>query len=181
MKRRRTYNRARAERIRRILVYSLLTVGMATAQCSLLARLHILPVTPDWMLGLVIAILLLDSVQAATVVAIGSGVLLDALGSGGLLLSPLFYFILCLLLFLPASKMLPRFLSFVVLLLPALLLRGGHTLLCMTLYTGGVPSAATLLSVLPAELVLTALFCLPVYWLVRLCRLPLDARRTARP
>lgn len=180
MKRGRSYNRARAERLRRILIYSLLSVGMATAQCSFLARLHILPVTPDWMLGLVLAILLLDSPEAATVVAIGSGVLLDALGSGGLLLSPLFYFAVCLLLFLPASKMLPRFLSFVVLLLPALLLRGVYTLLCMTLYTGSLPTLSTLLSVLPAELMLTALFCLPVYGLVKLCRLPLEARHASR-
>lgn len=180
MKRRSTSDRARILAIRRIIIYSVLTALLATAQCSFFASLHILPATPDLMLGLVLAILLFDSVQAASIVALGAGVLLDALGAGSIFLSPLFYFAVCLIFCLPASKMLPRFFSFCLLLLPGLVLRALFTALCLTLYIGTRPSLSLLMGALLPELITTALFCLPIYPIVKLCRLPLSPRRAFR-
>ena len=168
---------AHALLIRSILIYSILTVIFATAQCSFFATLNILPAPPVLMLGFSVCVLLFDSAQAASAVAIGAGVLIDALGAGSFFLSPLFYFALCLLLFQPASKMLPRFLSFCVLLLPCLVLRALFTALCLTLYVGSLPSLDLLLSTLLPELLMTALFCLPIYPIVKLCRRILSPRR----
>lgn len=181
MKRRSIHDRARILLLRRILVYGALTVVLATAQCSFFATLHILPATPDLMLGLSLGILLFDSTEAASAVALGAGILLDALGAGSFFLSPAFYFALCLLLCLPASKMLPRFLSFCVLLLPALLLRALFTSLCLTLYLGTLPALSHLGAVVLPELLMTALFCLPLYPILKLCRRPLSVRRAFRP
>ena len=180
MKNRSISDRARSLWIRRLIIYSILVIVLTTAQCSFFASLHILPATPDLALGLVVCVLLFDSVQAASAVAIGTGVLLDALGTSGFFLSPLVYFAVCLILFLPASKMLPRFLSFCVLLLPSLVLRALFTALCMTLYLGRLPTLSLLGHTALWELLMTALFCLPLYPVFRLCRRPLSARRAFR-
>ena len=163
--------------LRRILVYSACFFILAVAETSFFGSLELLPATPDLMLGLVVCVLLFDSAQAASAVAIGAGTLIDALGAGSFFLSPLFYFALCLLLFHPASKMLPRFLSFCVLLLPCLALRALFTALCLTLYVGGLPSLDLFLSTLLPELLMTALLCLPIYPIVKLCRRILSPRR----
>ena len=81
---------ARGARVKRVLLFGLLALLLATAQCSFFAELHICPATPDLILSLTVAVLLLDSVYSATVVAIGAGFLVDALGATSLFLSPLF-------------------------------------------------------------------------------------------
>ena len=63
------------ELVKKILVYSLLSLLLASLQCSFFARLSICPATPDLMLGLVAAIALLDSREAAAICGIGCGVL----------------------------------------------------------------------------------------------------------
>ncbi len=167
-------------RWKRILLYGILTLLLATASCSFFAELHICPATPDLLLGLVLGVLLLDSVYAATAVAIGAGVLIDALGATSFFLSPLFYLAVALALCLPASKMLATFPSYVLLMLPALALRALYTLLCFALVAGPMPTAAHLGGVLLRECLVTALLTMPVYPLVKLCQIPLRARNRFR-
>ena len=166
----------RGARIKRILLWSILTLLLATAQCSFFARLHVCPATPDLLLALVIAVLLLDSVYAASAVAIGAGFLVDALGTTSLFLSPLFYFAVVLILCVPASKMLSRFPSYLLLMLFGILLRAAYTLACFWLMPGPLPTLSYLGGVLASEALVTVLLCLPIYPLVKLFRLPLLAK-----
>ena len=173
-------DRAKMLWVRRLLIYSALTLLLCVTQCSFFSSLHILPATPDLVLGLVVCVLLFDSPKAATVVALCAGALLDALGTSGFFLSPVYYFVICLILFLPASKMLPRFVSLCVLLLPSLAIRALFTLLCMTLHDGALPSLSLAGPTLLFEILMTVLFCLPFYPFFRLCRKPLSVRRALR-
>lgn len=173
-------DRAKILWIRRLLIYGALTLLLCVAQCSFFASLHILPATPDLVLGLVVCVLLFDSPKAASVVSLCAGTLLDALGTSGFFLSPVYYFVICLILFLPASKMLPRFVSFCVLLVPTLAIRALFTLLCMTLYLGKLPALSLAGPTVLFEMLMTAIFCLPFYPLFRLCRKPLSVRRALR-
>ncbi len=166
----------RGARVKRILLWGLLTLLLATAQCSFFAELHICPATPDLLLGLVLAVLLLDSVYAAGAVAIGAGFLVDALGATSFFLSPLFYFAVVLILCMPASKMLSSFPSYLLLMLPALLLRAAYTTACFWLRQGPMPAFSLLASVLASEALTTAILCLLVYPIVKLFRLPLLAK-----
>ena len=175
-----TGEQPRGARIKRVLIYTPLTLLLAVAQCSFFASLHICPATPDLMLGLVLAILLLDSPASAAAVALGAGVLIDALGTARFFLSPAFYLLIVLLLALPASKMLARFPSFLVLLIPALAARAGYTLLCFALTASALPAWSYLGGILWREALVTAIAVLPLYPLARLCMRPLRARTRFR-
>ena len=166
----------RGARLKRILIFSALTLLLAVTQCSFFAALHICPATPDLMLGLVLAILLLDSPASAAAVALGAGCLIDALGTTRLFLSPAFYFLVVLVLALPASKMLSRFPSFFVLALPALVGRAGYTLLCFALFAGPMPAWSYVLGILWREALVTLITILPIYPIVALCMRPIRAR-----
>ena len=85
------------ELIKRICVYGVLLLLLASAQCSFFARLHLLPATPDLILCALLAILVLDSTPAAAISAVAGGILIDALGGVGVAWSPLFYFLLIVL------------------------------------------------------------------------------------
>ena len=170
----------RPELIKRVILYGILLFLTATAQCSFFARLTICPVTPDLMLGLTLAVLLLDSPKSACVVGIAAGYLIDGLGATGLFFSPLFYLIVTLCLAMIAQKMLPRFLSFGALLLPTLLLRALYTLLCLTIHTGGFPALSYALPLLLREGIVTWILCLPLYPIVRLIMIPIQSRNRFR-
>ncbi len=170
----------RGARIKRILIYTPLTLLLAVTQCSFFASLHICPTTPDLMLGLVIAILLLDAPASAAAVSLGAGFLIDALGTARFFLSPIFYLAIVLLLALPASKMLARFPSFAVLLVPALVARAGYTLLCFAIAASPMPAWSYLGGILWREALVTAITVLPIYPLVSLCMRPLRARARFR-
>ena len=172
--------RSRTDLWRRIVIYGVLVLVLATAQCSFFASLHVLPATPDLMLSLVLAILLLDEPRSALAVAIGGGFLVDALGANGTAFSPIFYLTVVLALAVPASKMLSRFLSFCVLLLPSLVLRALYTAVCLWVHRGALPTLSGLLQILLPELLLTALLALLIYPLVRLCRRPIGSRKSFR-
>lgn len=166
----------RFARTKRVLIFGTLALLLAVAQCSFFSALHVCPATPDLLLGLVLAVLLLDSPYSASVLALGAGFLCDALGTSGFFFTPIFYFAVVLILLLPASKMLPAFPSFVLLLLPALALRALYTLLCFVLSAGALPALAVLGGTLLREALTTALLVLPIYPIVKLCTRPLHAR-----
>ena len=166
----------RGARIKRTVIDGVLVLLLAVAQCSFFARLHVCPATPDLLLGLVLCVLLLDSVYAAAGVALAAGFLVDALGTTSFFLSPPFYFALVLILCLPVSKMLPTFPSYLLLLIPALIGRAAYTLLCFALLSGPMPALSYVGGVLLRECLTTALLVLPIYPIVKLCMRPLRAR-----
>ena len=175
---RRTKNHfARPETIKRIIIYALLVLFLSVAQCAFFSQLDICPATPDLVIGVVAAIALLDSVGAAASVGIALGFATDALGSSAsFAFSPIFYLIVAILLGSFAEKMLPRFMSWVLLLLPALVLRSAYTALCICISTRALPSLSLLGAIIIPELIVTAILSIPLYPLVKLCVVPMRTR-----
>ena len=166
--------------LRRSLVYAPVIFLVAIIQCSFFAQLKILPAVPDLILGLVVGIAMLDSQKAAVVCGIGAGFVIDAIGSSGLSLSPLFYMLIGALCGALAKKMLPRFISWVVNLLVFSATKALFTMLNIFLLPGGFSFKDTLLSILLPEFVCTFIICLPIYFIVKLCMIPIDSKRQLR-
>lgn len=167
----------RPELVKRIVIYGLLIFFLSVAMSSFFANLRHLPATPDLMLGAVLAVAVIDDRRTAAIVAVVGGVAVDALGGVGISLSPLLYLSVILTVGILSEKMLPRFLSWLILLLPSLLLRALFTLAGFWLYTGGGSFSGIVSGVLLPEAVCTLIFSLPLYFLVTLCALPLKERR----
>lgn len=163
----------RVDQVKRIFLYGVLILVTGTAQCGFFAPLSICPATPDLVLGVLCAIALLDSGKAAMIAAIPAGFFMDAIGGSGIALLPLIYFLIATCIGSLAAKLLPRFLSYVVLLLPGVLLRALFTFLQILLAYRATPSFGALVSVLLPEMLCTAVVCLPLYSLTRLARIPL--------
>lgn len=163
----------RPERMRRLLIYSALVLFLAVTQCSFFSALHICPAVPDLMLGLLLCILLFDSPKAAAIAAPLAGYLVDALGSSFFFFTPVFYLLAVVLLAPLATKMLSGFWSYCILLLPVLALRALYTTICLTARIGRFPSLSLLGGTLPAEALTTAICCLLLYPLIKLCTYPI--------
>ena len=73
----------RPELVKRIVIYSLLTLILGSAQCSFFPALSICPATPDLVMGMLLAVLLIDSEKSAAPLAIGAGFFLDAMHGSG--------------------------------------------------------------------------------------------------
>ncbi len=166
----------RPELLWRVACYGLLILVLAAAECSFFARLRFLPAAPDLLLGAVVAVSLLDHRRASAVFAIAAGLVLDAVGGVGIPLTALIYWLIALLAGGLGEKMLPRYGSFLALLVPSILAREAWGLLeILLLRSGGVKSA--LLEVLLPDAAITAVFALPLYFLVKLCMIPFRERR----
>ncbi len=154
---------------------------LSVATVSFFARLTWLPATPDLILGAVLAIALLDSRRSAAVAGIGGGVLLDALGGVGASLSPLFYLLVVLFVGAFAEKTLGRFGTWLVLMLPTLILKAFFTT-ALALLRGGIPAFSVFFSkILLPEAWVTLLFGIPLYFIGCLCMLLLKDRRERSP
>lgn len=171
----------RPDMVKRIVLYGILLLFLAALQCSFFARLQFLPATPDLILCAVLGILLLDSDSAAFVSAVAGGLMLDAVGGLGVAWSALFYLIVAAVMSLTVKKVMPGLASFLVLLLPSLLLRAGFTALHVWM-SGNLLSASELVKkILLPEAVITFLCGFAVYALVCLFRLPIrDGRNRSR-
>lgn len=163
--------------VRRSVLYGVVLLLLAVLQCSFFARLQWLPATPDLMLGALLAILLLDSPQAATFAALGGGFLLDALGGVGTSWSPLFYWLTVVTVGLLSVKMMKNFRAWLVLMVPALLFRAGFDALGLWLSAGSAAVRSALRSVLLPQVCLTAVTAIPIYWLIRWCVCAVGARK----
>lgn len=165
------------ELIKRIIIYGILVLLITSAQCAFFSQLNICPATPDLVIGMVIAIAMLDSIRSAAVAGIAAGFVADAIGSAGnLSFSALFYLVSALILGTAASKMLPRFISFLLLFLPALALRAAYTTICIAVKIRALPSLSVVGSILLPELITTAILCAPMYFIVKLCIIPIKPR-----
>ena len=152
---------------KKIVVYGALLLLLTAAQCSFFGGLSFLPAVPDLLLGALMALTLLDHRPVAAVTAVAGGFLCDAIGSTGVSLTPLFYLLAVALVGILAEKMLPRFGSFLLLMLPASLL--GLCYAALRAVIGGISPFAILRGTLLPQLLLTVLCALPLYPLVSLC------------
>ena len=154
--------------LRRILIYGGLVLFLGCAQCAFFPLLSVCPATPDLMLGLILAVALLDSDRSAAVVAVSSGVFIDAVGGAGLSLSPVIYLIFVMLIGTFSRKVLKSFASYLLLLLPSLLYRALATYICLALADRALPALWVIGEVLLPEALTTGLLCLPIYIIVKL-------------
>lgn len=160
----------------RILCYGLLILVLATAEYSFFSRLSFLPTLPDCMLGAVVAVSLLDNRRASTVFACAAGLCLDAVGGVGIPWSAGIYWLIVALTGSFGEKMFPKFSSFAALLIPSVLVRELFGLLKILL-PGGMSVQGIVWKTVGQEALLTLLFSLPLYFLVKLCMIPFREKR----
>ena len=166
--------------LRRALVYSPVIFLFAVAQCSFFAGLDFLPAVPDLMIGTVVAIAMLDSQKSAAVCGIGAGFVLDAIGSSGVSLSPVFYMLCGVFCAILAKKMLPSFLSWTVQLAVFSGVKTLFTLANILYISRKISFVSVLLSRLLPEFLCTLIICLPIFFIVKLCMIPIDSKRRLR-
>lgn len=159
---------------RRIIIFGLVAFFLGIAQCSFFARLRPFGAVPDIMLGSLCAIIMLDNRKSGAVYAVAAGYFIDAIGAVLPSFSPLFYLLCVVCIGKISEKMMPRFVSFAVLMLPAVVLRALFTCVNMCIVAGDVPAWSVLLSTVLPEMLCTFVFCLPVYFLIKLCMLPIN-------
>ncbi len=162
---------------RRLALYTPTFFLLVILQCAFFSRLKPFGAVPDITLGALCAVAMLDGKRAATVCAVAAGYFADALGALPPSFTPLFYLLCVVLVGAVADKMFPRFASFCVCLLPALTLGALYTVLCACLALGAFPSLFALLPTLGGAAVGTFIFSLPLYFLIKLCTLPLKELR----
>ena len=166
--------------IRRTLVFSPVVFLLAVAQCSFFAQLTFLSSVPDLMLGFIVAVAMLDSQKSAAVCGIGAGFVIDAIGASGLSFSPLFYMLCGVLCALLAKKMLSGFLSFAVILAVFSAFKMLFTLFNVLYLTSNASLWRTFANILLPEAITTLIICLPIFFIVKLCMIPIDSKRRLR-
>ena len=162
--------------LRRIIIYSAVFFFLGVLQCAFFSRLKPLASAPDIVLGGICAVMLLDDKKAAAVCAIGAGYFVDALGSVPPSFSPLFYLLCVAVVGQVTDKMMPSLASFAVSVLPAAGLGAVYTFINLWLTFGELPSISCLWIALLPEFLCTSLFSLPIYFLMKLCTVPIDAK-----
>ena len=162
--------------LRRIIIFGLVAFFVCIVQCSFFSRLKPFGATPDITLGAIAAIIMLDNKKTAAVYAVGAGYFLDAIGATPPSLSPVFYLLTVAVLGFITEKMMPSLLSFSAVMLPKVCLRAVFTYISLWISLGAFPPPVYLLSVILPEMLSTFIFCLPVYFLIKLCMLPIGSR-----
>lgn len=162
--------------LRRLIVYGIAIFFIGVLQCSFFSRLSPFGATPDLILSTVCAIALLDNKKAAVICAIAAGYFIDALGATSPSFSALFYLVAATVAILLGEKLIPKLLSFLILMLPMLALRGVGTYLNIWIAVRKLPPLSVLGSMILPELASTLVLCIPIYFLIKLCMLPIGAR-----
>ncbi len=161
---------------KRIIIYGIMFFILGVAQCSFFNELSFLSAVPNIVLGGVAAIALFDSQRTAVICGIVSGFMIDALGGSGVSLSPVALLCVALLCSEIAKKMLPSIISWVIILLPAALLGSLFTVVNILLSVGKFSFTAVFKTVLLPELILTVIFSIPLFFIVKLCARLADAK-----
>ena len=166
--------------IRRLLVFSPVIFLLAIAQCAFFAQIKLLPAVPNLMVGTVVAIAMLDSQKSAVVCGIGAGFVIDAIGASGLSFSPLFLMLCGAICGIFAKKMLPSFLSWTVNLTVFSIFSAVNTFINVIYRTKDIPALTVLTEILLPEMICTVILCLPIFFIIKLCMIPIDAKRRLR-
>lgn len=161
---------------RRALIYGLAIFLLGVLQCAFFSRLKLFGATPDLMLGAVCAIALLDSKYAAAVCAVGAGYFIDAIGATTPSFSAVFYLVVVVTVATLAEKLINKLPSFMLLLLPAIALRAVYTFLCVCLTYGKLAPLSCLWTLILPEAICTLICCIPVFYLIKLCTIPISSR-----
>ena len=161
---------------RRVLIYGLAIFFLGVFQCAFFSRLKPFGATPDLILCAVCAVLLIDDKYAALVCAVCGGYFIDAIGAIPPCFSAIVYLIAVALTASVAQKLLARIPSYLILLLPSVLVRAVFTYVSICLTYGSIAPASALTSVIFPEILATLVFAIPVYLLIKLCYLPIRAR-----
>jgi len=162
------------EVLKRVLIYGLLTLFLGSAQCAFFPFLDFCPRTPDLILAMLVAIAMLDSESSAAICAVACGFFIDAIGTSGVAISPLIYFATVIVISFFTEKVLKSFPSFLLLLIPALVCRAISTFICAVIADRAFPSFWIIGKVILPEMLCTAIFAMPIYFLLRLCVKPLQ-------
>ena len=162
--------------LRRLIVYGVTLFLLGVLQCSFFSRLAPFGSTPDLMLSAICAIAMLDNKKSTVICAIAAGYFIDAIGSTAPSFSALFYLVCGTVAILIGEKLITKLLSFLLLMIPMLLLRGIGTYLNLWIVLGKLPEITALPSILLPELLSTLLLSIPVYFLIKLCMIPIGAR-----
>ena len=163
---------------RRIIIYSVAAFVLGVLQCSFFSRLKIFGATPDLLLGSICAIVLLDNARSAMIYAVAAGYFIDAIGAIPPSFSPLFYLLSAVIAAVIAEKLIPRFLSYSLLLVPIVCIGALFTYVELLVWSGTLPSFAQWTAVSLPEMLCSFVLCLPVYFLIKLCTVPIGARST---
>ena len=158
----------RSQTIKKTAIYGAMIFLISIAQCSFLANLTFLKITPNVVIGAIAAVALFENERVTTVYAIASGFVLDAVGGSGILVSPLVFLIISVLLSLISSKILGSFFPYTLLLLVASALSGLSTYLRLIL-AGSLPEYSFLFGkLLLPEFISTFVLSLPLYPIFKL-------------
>jgi len=163
------------ELLKRILFFGLATLVLGSLQCAFFPFLDFCPATPDLILTMLVAIALLDSPKSAAVCAVACGFFIDAIGGSGIAFSPAIYFLSVLIISFFTEKILKGLPAFLLLLVPALVCRAASTYVCIVATYRAMPSASVFTEILLPEAICTAILAIPVYFLVKLCTIPLQS------
>lgn len=165
------------ETAKRIIIFSIATIILGSAQCSFFPMLDICKGTPDLIMGLIIAVALCDNGKSAMILSVGAGFFIDAIGGAPLAFSPIIYFIFATVINIVSAKMLKSLPAFLLLLLPSLLYRALCTTLLALLNGVMAVNGGFLLGTLLAEAVSTLILCIPIYFIINLATKPLRERK----
>ena len=161
----------------RVLCYGVLVLILASAEISFFPMLRFLPAVPDLLLGAVVAVSILDSRRASLIFAVFAGLAADAIGGVGIPLTALLYLAVTVTVGAMGEKMLPRYGSFLVLMIPALLLKAGYSTLTLLSANASESLSVLALQRLIPEAAVTAGASLALYFLVKLFMLPFREKR----
>lgn len=154
--------------MRRAIFYGVLFFILCVAETSFFGQLSFLPVVPNLALGGVAAVALLDEERCAVICGIAAGFLADAIGGSGISLSPIIFLLVAIVCAEISKKMLPHFLSWLIIMLVAAVLGAFGTVLNIAL-NSSVAISAIFKSVILPELLATYFISLPIFFLVKLC------------
>ncbi len=165
---------SRSEVVKRLVIYGLSVLLLVSLQCAFFPLLDFCPMTPDLLLGLLLAVCLLDNSDSAFVVAICGGFFLDTVGNSNILIAPVIYFLFAAFISIFVHKVLRSFASFAFLLIPTVLFRAAVTFITRWISVS-FPNGSFILGVLLPEAICTALFSLPLYFIIKLCTRTLES------
>lgn len=160
---------------RAVLKYALLAATVfitGILQVSFFTKVRLFSATPDLLMALVLGLAVFDGERTGAVMGVWAGVLSDALGGSGLMISPLFYMLVGYIGGIVVKtwfgKNLP---SWVVICFCACMTRSALTLICIAAASASFNFITAFSEVILPEFAGSYIFALPFYFLVRLlCR-----------
>lgn len=157
-------SRTRSAVIRYTLSVGLVLIVIASMQVSLLSRFRLFSATADLMLGTVVCMAFLGGRHMGAIVGIAGGFLVEAMGSTGIMLLPLFYLLLGYVVGHYSRAMEKRYPSYLMYLGISLAYRAAITVFytCITYQNVNLPHI--LLKILLPELLLTAVAGCVIYF-----------------